>query len=85
MLHLLTRRAPNTQPQEVFSGQPLRAVEQLRNTEVIPPALLGDYQKLLSSTPARRLNPAQVAESKFLNNRLVKVVAFMENISGGRQ
>jgi hypothetical protein len=59
-------------------------VEQLRNTQAIPPALLQDYQKLLSSNPARRLNPAQVAESKFLNNRLVKVVAFMENISGGR-
>lgn len=111
--------------QEVFSGEPLRAVEQLRNTEVIPPALLADYQKLLSSTPARRLNPAQarrrrrlshragpacraaernhslqppaertrpltndphpqVAECKFLNNRLVKVVAFMENISGAQ-
>ncbi|GBF94506.1 hypothetical protein Rsub_07040 [Raphidocelis subcapitata] len=67
--------------QEVFSGEPLRAVEQLRNTQPIPPALLEDYQKLLSSTPARRLNPAQVAESKFLNNKLVKVAAFMENIS----
>ncbi|KIZ00223.1 putative inactive serine/threonine-protein kinase scy1 [Monoraphidium neglectum] len=45
--------------QEVFSGEPLRAVEQLRRTEVIPPALLGDYQKLLNSNPARRLNPSQ--------------------------
>jgi hypothetical protein len=43
----------------VFSGEPLRAVEQLRRTEVIPPALLGDYQKLLNSNPARRLNPSQ--------------------------
>jgi SCY1-like protein 1 len=46
--------------QEVFSGQPLRAVEQLRQTEHIPPALLADYQKLLSSSPGKRLNPAQV-------------------------
>jgi hypothetical protein len=125
----------------VFSGEPLRAVEQLRRTDVIPPALLADYQKLLSSQVGRRLNPAkvggvcvqrdsmccqqlaevpccscqstatcvrvqevlatgisagpslvllrtrgrqevaevahQVAESKFLNNRLVEVVAFM--------
>lgn len=52
-----------------------------RRTDVIPPALLGDYQKLLSSAPARRLNPSKVAESKFLNNKLVDVVAFMENIS----
>jgi SCY1-like protein 1 len=34
--------------QEVFSGEPLGAVEQLRRTTPIPPALLGDYQKLLS-------------------------------------
>lgn len=67
--------------QEVFSGEPLRAVEQLRRTDVIPPALLADYQKLLSSQVGRRLNPAKVAESKFLNNRLVEVVAFMENIA----
>jgi len=50
--------------------------------QVIPPALLSDYQKLLSSQPARRLNPAKVAESKFLNNKLVEVVAFIENIAG---
>lgn len=48
---------------------------------MIPPALLQDYQKLLSSAPARRLNPAKVAQSRFLNNRLVDVVAFMENIA----
>jgi SCY1-like protein 1 len=46
--------------QEVFSGQPLTAVEQLRRTDVIPPALLADYQKLLSSQTGRRLNPAKV-------------------------
>ncbi|KAF6265414.1 armadillo-type protein [Scenedesmus sp. NREL 46B-D3] len=67
--------------QEVFSGKPLTAVEQLRRTDVIPPALLADYQKLLSSQTGRRLNPAKVAESRFLNNRLVEVVGFMENIS----
>jgi SCY1-like protein 1 len=44
----------------VFSGQPLTAVEQLRRTDVIPPALLADYQKLLSSQTGRRLNPAKV-------------------------
>lgn len=46
--------------QEVFSGEPLRAVEQLRRTDVIPPALLSDYQKLLGSQVGRRLNPAKV-------------------------
>ena len=46
--------------QEVFSGQPLTAVEQLRRTDVIPPALLADYQKLLSSQTGKRLNPAKV-------------------------
>lgn len=52
---------------------------------MIPPALLQDYQKLLSSAPTRRLNPSKVAESKFLNNTLVGLVAFMENIAGGGQ
>ena len=31
-----------------------------RRTDVIPAALLGDYQKLLSSAPTRRLNPSKV-------------------------
>ena len=52
-----------------------------RRTDVIPQALLGDYQKLLSSAPSRRLNPSKVAECKFLNNRLVDTVSFMENIA----
>ncbi len=52
-----------------------------RRTDVIPQALLGDYQKLLGSAPTRRLNPSKVAECKFLHNRLVDVVNFMENIA----
>lgn len=56
--HLCPATHPNKQ--EVFSGEPLRAVEQLRRTDVIPPALLADYQKLLSSQVGRRLNPAKV-------------------------
>ncbi|GIL75242.1 hypothetical protein Vretifemale_5022, partial [Volvox reticuliferus] len=67
--------------QEVFSCTEMSNVENLRHTDVIPAALLQDYQKLLSSAPARRLNPAKVAQSRFLNNRLVDVVAFMENIA----
>ena len=56
-----------------------------RRTDCIPPALLQDYQKLLGSAPTRRLNPSKVAESKFLNNTLVGLVAFMENIAGARR
>eukprot|EP00882_Tetradesmus_deserticola_P030191 GHRQ01033880.1.p1 GENE.GHRQ01033880.1~~GHRQ01033880.1.p1 ORF type:complete len:309 (+),score=103.12 GHRQ01033880.1:290-1216(+) len=56
--------------QEVFSGQPLSAVEQLRRTDVIPPALLADYQKLLSSQTGRRLNPSKVRHGRQLRNRL---------------
>ncbi|GLC35616.1 hypothetical protein PLESTM_000343500 [Pleodorina starrii] len=67
--------------QEVFSCTEMSSVENLRHTDLIPPALLQDYQKLLSSAPARRLNPSKVAQSRFLNNRLVDVVAFMENIA----
>lgn len=57
------------------------AVPLLRRTDVIPAALLGDYQKLLSSNPPRRLNPSKVAECKFLHCKLVDVVNFMENIA----
>lgn len=67
--------------QEVFSGEFMSATENLRRTDYIPQALLQDYQKLLSSNPSRRLNPAKVAESKFLNNKLVEAVNFMENIA----
>jgi SCY1-like protein 1 len=64
-LGLLVSRVHFTFLQEVFSGEPLRAVEQLRRTDVIPPALLADYQKLLSSQVGRRLNPAKVGGSVF--------------------
>ena len=67
--------------QEICSNGYMSSVEALRNTEVIPPALLGDYQKLLSSAPSRRLNPAKLAECKFLQSRLGDVVSFMENIA----
>lgn len=50
--------------QEVFSEQTLGAVEQLRRADVIPQALLADYQKLLSSQIPRRLNPAKARSSE---------------------
>eukprot|EP00798_Chlamydomonas_sp_ICE-L_P002840 gene2840-17741_t len=67
--------------QEAFSQEYMKSMENLRRTDGIPQALLQDYQKLLSSNPSRRLNPNKMAECKFLNNRLVDVVNFMENIS----
>ena len=40
-----------------------------------------DYQRLLSSQPARRLNPAKLAESSVLKNKLVDTIAFLENLA----
>jgi SCY1-like protein 1 len=46
--------------QEICACRKMQSVEDLRRTDVIPAALLGDYQKLLSSSPPRRLNPSKV-------------------------
>ncbi|GMH33401.1 hypothetical protein BSKO_01235 [Bryopsis sp. KO-2023] len=67
--------------QEVFSGQIMMSVDELRDIDHIPEALLKDYQRLLGSQATRRLNPSKVAKSKFLNNQLVDVVTFMENLA----
>lgn len=40
-----------------------------------------DYQRLLSSQPARRLNPSKLAESSVLKNKLVDLIAFLENLA----
>ena len=40
-----------------------------------------DYQRLLSSQPGRRLNPAKLAESSVLKNKLVDTIAFLENLA----
>lgn len=40
-----------------------------------------DYQRLLSSQPGRRLNPAKLAESSVLKNKLVDLIAFLENLA----
>lgn len=73
----------NRPQQEIFSGSAMSSVDQLRRTEVIPPQLLTDYyQKLLASTPARRLNPAKLTESPFLKaNKLVGLAHFMDSIA----
>lgn len=45
------------------------------------PFCVQDYQRLLSSQPARRLNPAKLAESSVLKNKLVDTIAFLENLA----
>lgn len=67
--------------QELYSGHALERLEDLRRTDVIPPSLVQWYQKLLSSTPARRLSPARLVESGVLRTSLVQLMAFLENLA----
>lgn len=46
--------------QEAFRGCALPGPEQLTDTSAIPQPLLSDYQKLLTTSPAKRLNPDKV-------------------------
>lgn len=46
--------------QEAFRGSALPSAEQLTNTSAIPAPLLPDYQKLLTTSPVKRLNPDKV-------------------------
>jgi len=48
---------------ELFSGAKLARTEDLRNTASIPKSLLPDYQRLLNSTPSRRLNPSKLIDN----------------------
>ncbi|XP_010921160.2 LOW QUALITY PROTEIN: uncharacterized protein [Elaeis guineensis] len=64
---------------ELFSGTKLAKTEELRNTASIPKSLLPDYQRLLSSTPSRRLNPSKLIDnSEYFHNKLVETIQFME-------
>lgn len=64
---------------ELFSGVKLSKTEELRNTAAIPKSLLPDYQRLLSSMPARRLNPSKLIDnSEYFHNKLVETIQFME-------
>ncbi|CAN6549909.1 unnamed protein product [Malus baccata var. baccata] len=64
---------------ELFSGLKLSKTEELRNTASIPKSLLPDYQRLLSSTPSRRLNTSKLIEnSEYFQNKLVDTIHFME-------
>ncbi|WJX25196.1 hypothetical protein P8452_14259 [Trifolium repens] len=67
---------------ELFSGLKLSKTEELRNTGSIPKSLLPDYQRLLSSTPSRRLNTSKLIEnSEYFQNKLVDTIHFMEILS----
>ncbi|GMI90509.1 cytoplasmic tRNA export protein [Hibiscus trionum] len=67
---------------EIFSGMKLGKTEELRNTASIPKSLLPDYQRLLSSTPSRRLNTSKLIEnSEYFQNKLVDTIHFMEILS----
>ncbi|XP_019184483.1 PREDICTED: N-terminal kinase-like protein [Ipomoea nil] len=64
---------------ELFSSTKLSKTEELRNTGSIPKSLLPDYQRLLSATPARRLNSSKLLEnSEYFQNKLVETIQFME-------
>ncbi|XP_009590239.1 uncharacterized protein LOC107824750 isoform X2 [Nicotiana tabacum] len=64
---------------ELFSGTKLSKTEELRNTASIPKSLLPDYQRLLSSMPARRLNSSKLLENnEYFHNKLVETIQFME-------
>lgn len=67
--------------QELYSGHALVRLEDLRNTAVIPPALVAHYQKLLASNPARRLSPARLVESGVLRTPLVELAGFLESLA----
>lgn len=67
---------------ELFSHLKLSKTEDLRNTASIPKSLLPDYQRLLSSTPSRRLNTSKLIEnSEYFQNKLVDTIHFMEILS----
>lgn len=67
--------------QEVYSGRLLKRTENLRETDSIPKDLLPYYQKMLASSPDRRLNPSKLLESGVLRNRLVDIVQFLDNLA----
>ncbi|WZN61361.1 protein kinase domain-containing protein [Chloropicon roscoffensis] len=67
--------------QELFKGAPMEAVAELRNLGAIPRGLQGDYQKLLSSQPQKRLNPQQLLQrNSFFRTKLNDIVEFLDNL-----
>eukprot|EP00890_Picochlorum_soloecismus_P003257 jgi/Picsp_1/3932/NSC_01444-R1_protein kinase len=67
--------------QEVFSKLPLTKMEELKRLDFIPQKIKPYYQKLLSSQPAKRLNPSALIESGVLKNDLLAIVTFLQNLA----
>lgn len=68
---------------EAFAGRPLPAAPgALRDAAAsLPPALVKDYQRLLASSPARRLDPAALAASPALRTPPVCALAFLDSLA----
>ncbi|QDZ17689.1 putative protein kinase [Chloropicon primus] len=67
--------------QELFKGSTMAAVSELRDLQSIPKGLQGDYQRLLSSQPHKRLNPAQLLQrNSFFRTKLSDIVVFLDNL-----
>ena len=67
--------------QESFSGSTLREMEGLKKLDCIPVKLKPYYQKLLSSQPAKRLNPIDLLEARVMKNDLLMTVTFLQNLA----
>jgi len=68
---------------EAFGGHTLPAAPgALRGAATqLPPELVRDYQRLLASSPARRLNPSSLAESPALRTPPVRALAFLDSLA----
>ena len=68
---------------EAFGGRRLPATPgALRDAAaLLPPELVKDYQRLLASAPARRLNPAALADSPALRTPPVRALAFLDSLA----
>ena len=68
---------------EAFAGQALPATAgALRDAAaLLPPELVKDYQRLLASSPARRLNPSALADSPALRTPPVRALAFLDSLA----
>ena len=68
--------------QEAFSGAPLARPEDLRNLGGLPPGIQKEYQRLLASAAARRLDPARLREAAlFAGCKLLETVTFLEKLA----
>ena len=68
---------------EAFGGRALPATPgALRDAAaLLPPGVVKDYQRLLASSPARRLNPSALADSPALRTPPVRALAFLDSLA----